>query len=155
MLSYKLNCSYSYYVSILKNDKIFASLNSLIAESKTLEAYKPNLTLNTLKFRRIKGFEPRDCFYVKYQNGGKRQHWEIYINDETAERNPNFKTCEVFCAKSFRQVSETELDIVEYLEVDLGSTNISSILPKLIAEMLSFLNALSEHIARNYEQELV
>lgn len=39
--------------------------------------------------------------------------------------------------------------------MDFGSANVSSILPKLAAEMLNFLNALGEHIAHNYEQELV
>jgi hypothetical protein len=154
VLNYTLSCSYSYYLSVAKNDKTLAGLNPLLAESRMIESYKPNLTLNTLKFKRIGGFEARDCYYVKYQNGGKRQHWEIYLSVE-GEQSPAFKTCDLFCAKSIRQTAERQLQFTEYIEVDLQVNSISSVLPKLAGELRNFLNALSEHIDRNYEQELV
>lgn len=55
-----------------KNDKLQQSFSQLISESKVLEAYRPNLTRNTLKFKRIGSFEARDCYYIKYQNGSKK-----------------------------------------------------------------------------------
>ena len=90
---YILKCSFSYYLSLLKNERQLISFSNNIAELKVLEAYKPNLTRNTIKFNKIGSFESRECSYIKYQNSVKRQHWEIYIHDEKADISPNYKTC--------------------------------------------------------------
>lgn len=51
-------------------------------------------------------------------------------------------------------MGEKELRVTEYVEVDLGASSLSSVVPKLAGEMRNFLNSLSEHINNNYEQEL-
>ena len=75
IIKYSLGCSFSYYLSLLKNDRLLSSLSNLIGEVKVLEAFRPNLTKNIIKFKRLGGFEPRECNYIKYQNSSKRQHW--------------------------------------------------------------------------------
>jgi hypothetical protein len=60
----------------------------------------------------------------------------------------------VFCCKSFKQEGERELRVTEYVEVDLGVSSVSSVIPKLSAETRNFLNALNDHLERNCEQEL-
>lgn len=95
-IKYKLNCSYSYYLSIIKNEKLALQFSPLIAEMKTIESLKPNLTLNIYKFKKIGSFEARDFTYYKFQNGSKGQHWQIYLNDDNykaTENNLSYKTC--------------------------------------------------------------
>lgn len=53
---YSVGCSYSYYLSLIKNEKVNASFSAQIAEMKVIEAFKPNLTRNTLKFKRLGSF---------------------------------------------------------------------------------------------------
>jgi len=72
---YVLKCSFSYYLSLVKNDRQLLAFSGNIAEIKVLEAYRPNLTRNTLKFKKIGSLESRECSYIKYQNSVKRQHW--------------------------------------------------------------------------------
>jgi hypothetical protein len=80
-INYKLNCSYSFYLAIIKNEKNIMQFSNLIAEAKIIESLKPNLTLNSLKFKRFGSLEPREFNYVKYQNGSKRQNWEILMHE--------------------------------------------------------------------------
>jgi hypothetical protein len=46
------------------------------------------------------------------------------------------------------------LKVTEYVEVDLGASSLSSVVPKLAAEMRNFLNGLSDHLNNTFEQEL-
>lgn len=88
--------------------------------------------------------EARDCFYVKYQNSTSGQHWEVYLNDDKHENSQHYKTCEVFCVKKIREYEERQLEVTEYLEVDLGVSHTANIVGRLAAELRSFLNALHE-----------
>ena len=153
VMKYSISCPFSFYRSLLTNDKALTSFSSSIAELKVLEAFRPNLTRNTIKFKRLGSFEPRDCFYVKYQNSGKQQHWEVYIHDEKSETSPAYKTCELFCLKTLKETGPKQLSITEYLEIDLQSANPASMLPKLAAEYRNYLNEMQTYIEGNYEQE--
>jgi hypothetical protein len=56
LISYTLNCSFSYYLSLLKNDKLLSALSPLISELRVVESFRPNLTRSTIKFRRMGSF---------------------------------------------------------------------------------------------------
>ena len=113
-MRYSLRCSFSFYLSLIKNERQLGSLSSVVAEVRVLEAFRPNLTRNTIKFKRLGSFEPRDCCYVKYSNSSKRQHWEVYLNDQQTQSTTTFKTCELFCVKNLREVNGKELAVSEY-----------------------------------------